>query len=98
MMKGNHGPVNAAAQQILIDYGIPLLGTKPELRAAEDLSNMAMAINGHLGIHSDRYSQAVLDNLNAAVAAGNSFEQKQQNIKNALADMRTILESGESFW
>jgi len=43
-----------------------------------------MAINGHLGIQSQAYAQAVLDNFNAAVAGGGSNDQIKQRIINAI--------------
>ena len=99
VMRKDGGAAGDAARRILAEYGIPLLDEKPALRAASDLSNMAMAIShGHLGIHGDDYAKAVLDNLKAAIATGNSFGQKQQNIRDALGAMRDVLEKGEKFW
>lgn len=98
MRKGG-GAAGDAARAILREYEIPLLDTQSALRAASDLSNMAMAISdGHLGIHGREYAQAVLDNLQAAVAKGGSKAEIADRIRGELGKMREILEHGESFW
>jgi hypothetical protein len=98
VMKGDNRPATVAAQNILLEYGIPLLDTKPALREATDLSNMAMAINGHLGIHSDAYAQAVLDNLTLAAGGSGTWAEKRERVIASLGEMRTTLEDGKSFW
>lgn len=60
---------------------------------------MAMAIShGHLGIHGPEYAQAVLANLQAAVAKGGSKAEIAQAIRESLGEMREVLEQGKSFW
>jgi hypothetical protein len=99
VMKAADDAASVAAREILTKYGIPILETQEKLRAASDLSNMAMAIShGHLGIHGDDYAKAVLDNLQAAVAGGGSKDDISQRIRAALGEMREVLERGKSFW
>jgi hypothetical protein len=99
VMRNGGGDAGDAARAILKEYGIPLLDEKPALKAATDLSNMAMAIGNHyLGIHGDEYAKKVLDRLSDAVAEGGSHEQIKQRIQGALGDMRAVLEKGEKVW
>ncbi len=98
-------PFIQKSQDILKKYDIKLLGTIDELAkaSADELHNMAYAINGYKGIHSLKYTQAVAKKLEAAVKLGTKngkadFGVIQQKIKDTLADMKKTLENGGKFW
>ena len=98
-------PYIQKSQDILKKYDIKLLGTVDELEkaGADELHNMAYAINGYKGIHSVKYTQAVAEKLEAAVKNGTrqgkaEFDLIQQKIKDTLAAMKKTLENEGKFW
>ena len=55
-----------------------------------ELQNLAYAINGYKGIHSQAYAKKVWEILVKA--------EKTGKVKEALAFMKTELEAGRTFW
>lgn len=92
------------SQDILNRFGIPLLGTKAQVRAQPKvngkavLDNLCYAANSYQEIHGEAYVKAVYTKLKNAVDEGATAAQKAQNIKTALQDMAAILEGGGKFW
>jgi hypothetical protein len=104
VMKEGKDVYSKSSRSILKKFKIPLLETKDKLRAAAptELHNMAIAINGYKGIHSEAYAKAVDDRLKAAVAKGKKRGMSDAEIKlllqGELTEMRKTLEQGKTFW
>ena len=92
------------SREILEKYGIKVLYNQTQLAAskADELHNLAFALNGHCGMHSNEYAKAVRGRLKKVVdegmADGKSTSEIADELKSALGDMREILERGEIFW
>lgn len=88
-------PYIKQAQKILRDSGIPLMKKVDQLKkaAGKNIDNMAWALNGKNGIHSTKYCRAVAKQLQDAWDTGGSGA-----VREALKDMRTILQLGKKFW
>ena len=103
------GPIIEASQAILQRYkafGTHLLANQTDVTALKKaagganvkLYNLCYAANGYQEIHSQKYCQAVLDNLVTAESIGNTPALKASAVIKELERMATILESGGQFW
>jgi hypothetical protein len=102
------------ARQLLKDFGVPTHAKKKQLKKAttpDEIPNMCMAVNGHDGIHSQEYADAVLKRLNdakdkATKRMRDAKVKDEAKIKEAvglelraeLQKMGEIIEKGKKFW
>lgn len=95
VMKGAMDPYSVASRTLLRKYRIPILETKDLLNKTDvsKLHNMAFAINNYKGIHSAAYAEAVYKRLMQGAS-----KNGKKGVIEALADMKEILEKGETFW
>jgi len=110
--KGARGRFVGQAQEILADYGIPLLDDMGDMKrlahAGDNLDNMAWAIDSIKqygvgnGVHSTKYTKAVAEGLQGIVddgiRKGWSEAKIASDLKSQLGIWREILENGGRFW
>lgn len=103
MEKAGGGKWGEASRDLLEKYGVDVVYRKEDL-VKDNLHNICYAINGHAGIHSFKYAEAVNTRLQAVASRGKALNKKPSQIaellKEELSDIGNgkDIESGNFFW